>query len=341
MNTLVAEQRSLFTGIVTILATVFAMALTDAFVKFASADMTLWQIYVCRSGLALPVLILLAKGRILPDAGGWVALRSLALVAMYLAIYAAIPVLDLSVIAASLYTGPLFIVLLSVAFLREPVRAGQWLAVAVGFTGVLFVVRPGGEAFSVLSLIPVIAALLYAVAAVITRAKCASEASASLAISLNVALVICGLLASIWTRYWPTVHAETYPFLFGQWAEFDTETLGILTAMAVLIVGVSVGLARAYQSPKPQVIATFDYAYLIFAAFWGFVFFGEVPDIWTMAGIVLIALAGILVLLVGRRPGPVAWTSCQRRESEDNDNEAREAAQHSYRPVRWNSHDGA
>jgi len=305
MNTAAAEQKSLALGIATILATVFAMALTDAFVKYASADMSLWQIYVCRSALALPVLVVSAKGRIRPDALGWVTLRSLALVAMYLAIYAAIPLLDLSVIAASLYTGPLFIVLLSAVFLREPVKAGQWVAVAVGFTGVLFVVRPSGEAFSVLSLIPVIAALLYAVAAVITRAKCASEASASLAISLNVALIVCGLLASIWARYWPTVHADTYPFLFGQWAEFDAETLGILTVMAILIVGVSLGLARAYQSPKPQVIATFDYAYLIFAAFWGFVFFGEVPDIWTVAGIVLIAAAGILVLLVGRRPGPV------------------------------------
>lgn len=305
MNTIAAEQKSLVIGVVTILATVFAMALTDAFVKFASAEMSLWQMYVCRSGLALPVLILLAKGSILPNALGWVALRSLALVAMYLAIYAAIPLLDLSVIAASLYTGPLFIVLLSAVFLKEPVRAGQWIAVVLGFVGVLFVVRPNGDAFSVLSLIPVIAALLYAVAAVITRARCARETSASLAISLNVALIVCGLLASLWTRYWPTVHAESYPFLFGRWAEFNTGTLGILAIMAALIVGVSLGLARAYQSPKPQVIATFDYAYLIFAAFWGFVFFREVPDIWTLAGIVLIAAAGILVMIVGRKPHPV------------------------------------
>jgi drug/metabolite transporter (DMT)-like permease len=305
MNTTSTDHRSLATGIVTILATVFAMALTDAFVKFASADMSLWQIFVCRSALALPVLVLLAKGGILPDAVGWVGLRSLALVAMYLAIYAAIPLLDLSVIAASLYTGPLFIVLLSAVFLKEPVRAGQWLAVALGFVGVLFVVRPNGDAFSVLSLIPVIAALLYAVAAVITRARCERETSASLAISLNGALIVCGLLASLWTRYWPTVHAERYPFLFGRWTEFNSETLGILAVMAALIVGVSLGLARAYQSPKPQVIATFDYAYLIFAAFWGFVFFREVPDIWTLTGIVLIAAAGILVLLVGRKTHPV------------------------------------
>lgn len=306
MNATRSDQKTLAGGIVTILATVFAMALTDAFVKYASADMSLWQIYVCRSALALPVLILLAKGDILPNAVGWVALRSLALVAMYLAIYAAIPLLALSVIAASLYTGPLFIVLLSAVFLKEPVRAGQWLAVALGFVGVLLVVRPHEDAFSLLSLIPIAAALLYAVAAVITRAKCERETSTSLAISLNIALIVCGVSASLWTRYWPSPRAESYPFLFGGWTDFNSETLGILAVMAALIVGVSLGLARAYQSPKPQVIATFDYAYLIFAAFWGFVFFREVPDTWTMIGIVLIAAAGVLVLLVGRKPHPEA-----------------------------------
>lgn len=289
--------QSLTAGIFTILLTVFAMALTDAFVKFASADMTLWQIYVCRSALALPVLVLLAKGQVWPKAIGWVTLRSLALVAMYLAIYAAIPLLDLSVVAVALYTGPFFIVLLSAFFLREPIATMQWIAVSLGLIGVLFVVRPNGADFTALSLIPVIAAFLYAVAAVLTRAKCQNENPAALAISLNIALVVIGALASIWLRISPSDYAANYPFLFSQWSGLRVQTLGIVVVMAILIVGVSIGLARAYQSPHPQVIATFDYAYLIFAAFWGFVFFGEIPQLWTLIGIILIVLGGILVVV--------------------------------------------
>ena len=291
------EARTVILGIVTILLTVFAMALTDAFVKYASADMTLWQIYVCRSALALPLLALIARGKVLPKAIGWVALRSVALVAMYLAIYAAIPLLDLSVIAASLYTGPLFIVILSAVALRERVRLRQWIAVALGFIGVLLVVQPNGADFTVLSLIPIIAAFLYAVAAVLTRAKCAEEAPASLAVSLNAALILCGIGAILWLWVFPSPFAPIYPFLFGTWAPLDIRTVGILCVMAALIIAVSVGLARAYQSPRPQIIATFDYAYLIFAAFWGYVFFKEVPDVWTVAGIALIVVAGILVLI--------------------------------------------
>ena len=301
MISTVSNSHSVGKGIVTILFTVFAMALTDAFVKFASADMTLWQIYVCRSILALPVLYMLSRGRIWPQAFGWVAIRSIALVAMYLAIYAAIPLLDLTVIAAALYTSPFFIVLLSAIFLNEPISVEQWVAVALAFIGVLFVVQPNGADFTSLSLIPIIAAFLYAVAAVLTRSKCANEAPESLAAGLNVALIVCGFTASIWLRIWPSDYANSYPFLFGRWSALDIRTISILVVMAALIICVSVGLARAYQSPRPQVIATFDYAYLIFAAFWGFVFFREVPGIWTMVGIALITMAGILVLVGGQK----------------------------------------
>ena len=119
-------------GVVTIVLTVFAMALADAVIKASSADMTLWQIYVLRSLLVLPSLMMLGAEWRLSAGFGWVLLRSLALVGMYLGIYAAIPLLDLSVIAASLSTAPLFIVCLSALGLGEVVRTRQWLAILIG-----------------------------------------------------------------------------------------------------------------------------------------------------------------------------------------------------------------
>ena len=109
--------------------------------------------------------------------------------------------------------------------------------------------------------------------------------------------MVCGITASLWLCFWPSGYESTYPFLFGRWSAFNLKSTGILVVMAVLIISVSVGLAKAYQSPHPQIIATFDYAYLIFAAFWGFVFFREVPGVWTIVGMVLIIIAGILALL--------------------------------------------
>ncbi|QKC82944.1 DMT family transporter [Mesorhizobium sp. NZP2077] len=294
MTTQSNERALPVTGVIVILMTVFAMALTDAFVKFSSANLTLWQIYVLRSVIATPVLLLLTRGAVWPVALGWVALRSVALLLMYLAIYAAIPVLDLSVIAASLYTAPLFIVLLSSLMLGERIARYQWAGIALGLAGVLLIVRPTAVAFSPLPLIPVAAAFLYAIAAIVTRAKCARETPMTMALWLNITLLAAGTIASLVIGFAGPLPA--YPFLFGRWAAMGIQEWQTIAILAALIVSVSIGLARAYQSPKPQIVATFDYAYLIFAAFWGYVFFGEVPNLTTIAGMALIALAGVMVL---------------------------------------------
>jgi drug/metabolite transporter (DMT)-like permease len=70
--------------------------------------------------------------------------------------------------------------------------------------------------------------------------------------------------------------------------------IGALSAIYFL------GVARAYQIAAPSVIATFDYAYLVSAAVWGFVFFAETPDLLTIGGMILITAAGLLVA-AGRR----------------------------------------
>lgn len=87
-----------------------------------------------------------------------------------------------------------------------------------------------------------------------------------------------------------------YPFLFGDWQVMTLRDGQIIAALAVLMIAIGIGLARAYQSPRPQGIATFDYAYLIFAAFFGYTFFGEIPDLWTCLGIALIIAAGLAVV---------------------------------------------
>jgi drug/metabolite transporter (DMT)-like permease len=283
-------------GVMTILATVFAMALADAAVKLSSSGMSLWQIWVLRSALVVPVLLPLARKVPWPVGLHWVLLRSALLGLMYLGIYAAIPFLDLSVIAAALYTAPLFIVALSALLLNEPIAPRHWLAIFCGFAGVLVIVRPFGPGFTPLTLLPVGAALLYAAAAILTRARCAGISPATMGLWLNLTFLLTGAFASL------IIHARALPdfgyaFPFGPWHRMGWTDWWVIGGLSVLMVGIATGLARAYQSPRPQVIATFDYTYLIFAAFWGYVFFGEVPDLWTIVGMVLIATAGFAVLL--------------------------------------------
>jgi len=205
-----------------------------------------------------------------------------------------------TLIAASLYTGPIFVALLSAFVIGEKVGARGWFAVVLGFAGVLVILRPHTDAFSLYMLIPIIAGLCYALAAVITRAKCPGEKPLALAVMLNLCILAVGLLATGVVAWLPAEVGAIYPFLLGEWIVMGAREWRLMALLAALIVIIGVGLAKAYQSAPPSIIATFDYTYLLFAAWWGFVFFAERPDMPTVAGMLMIASAGWLV--TGRLP---------------------------------------
>jgi drug/metabolite transporter (DMT)-like permease len=301
-------------GVTVIVLTVFAMSFADAVIKYVSIALPLWQIYVVRSLLVIPVLAagaLFGKRplRVEPRAKRWAFLRGLLLALMYVAIYAAVPVLNLSVIAASLYTAPLFITLFSALLIGEKVGRRRWAAIAIGFLGVLAILRPATDAFSPLALIPVIAALLYALAAIITRAKCSNASPMLLALALNFSLLALGAAATAAIALWRPAPSEAalYPFLLGYWVTMGAAEWGVAALLAALMIAISLGLAKAYQSAPPAIIATFDYSYLLFAAFWSFVIFSELPDAPTLLGMLMIAGAGMLVIeRPARRPPATA-----------------------------------
>ena len=287
-------------GVGLILVSVLAMAFADAVVKLVSAELTVWQVFAARAFVAIPILIalLLAGGVGLKlRAPGWAFLRAGLLVLAWLAYYASLPVLDLSVAAVAVYTGPIMIALLSAALIGEPVSARQWGGVLLGFLGVVAILRPGTEAFSWFTLLPLLGAAFYALAMVLTRSKCQDEAPLTLALALHVCFLLAGLAATAVLALLGLGSETTaaFPFLLGDWAPMGLEAWGLMALLGALSVAYFAGAARAYQIAAPSIIATFDYAYLVSAVLWGFVFFAERPDLLTLAGMILITLAGLLV----------------------------------------------
>ena len=294
-------------GVATILTSVLTMAFADAVVKLVSADITVWQVFVARSLVAVPILagLMLAAGASLKlQAPKWALLRSLLLLLTWIAFYASLPVLSLSVAAVAVYSNPIMIALLSALLIGEAVTARQWGGVFLGFLGVVAILKPGSDAFSWFTLLPLLAAALYALAMVLTRSRCQAESPLALALTLHgtfllAGLAVTGLLAmaglSVETK-------ASFPFLLGDWAPMGLREWGLMVLLGVLSAAYFVGVARAYQIAAPSIIATFDYFYLASAALWGFLFFSEVPDALTVLGMVLITAAGLLV--AARRPGP-------------------------------------
>ena len=284
-------------AIAVILLTVLALSLGDALIKQTSASFVLWQIFVLRSIIAIPVLLVIIRLRYasvpwVPKAIGWTLLRSLLLTLMWVAYYAALPNLELSIAAAAYYTLPIFITLFSALLVGEAVGRVGWIAIALGFVGVLLILKPAAGDFNAYALLPLVSAMLFALAMILTRTKCRNEHPLILSLVLNISFIAVGLAASLVVPFMG--EADTHAFLIGSWSPMGADEWLAMTMLATSILIGSVGAAIAYQSGPSSVVATFDFAYVGFASVWGLIFFGEVPDAIALAGMIMIVAAGVI-----------------------------------------------
>lgn len=281
---------------------VLGLSLGDAVIKGISGGFPLWQIFVCRAVFAVPVLLAVmrrvaSRPSIAPRSLTWTTIRSLMLVGNWIAYYAALPHVPLGSAAAVYYTGPLFITLCASLVLRERVGPKGWFAMVLGFAGVLLIVQPQGDAFTAWALSPLIAAVLYGGAMILTRSKCRGEHPLVLSLALNITFVIAGLAMALGLTFASeTVRAE-HVFLFGSWVTMGAHEWLVAAALAAAILIGSVGAAFAYQLAPASIVAAFDFCYLVFATGWGFIFFGEVPTGAALVGSALIAAGGLMAVL--------------------------------------------
>ncbi len=288
-------------AIAAILIACFALSLGDALIKQQSASFVIWQIFVMRSVIALPFLVYFVRIRscevaIRPIHPGWTLIRSLILVLMWIFYFAALPHIELAIAAAAYYTLPIFISLFSAIFLGEKITLRGWLAVLIGFIGTMLILQPQADDFNVYALLPLVAALCYACAMILTRSKCQNEKPTVLSLWLNVSFVGVGSMALLGLYLW-NPSADTIalnPFLLGGWIPMWLEEWRIMAILAIAIVVGSIGAAIAYQNGPASIISTFDFAYVGLAAIWGFVLFAEVPEPQVTSGIILIVIAGAI-----------------------------------------------
>lgn len=291
-------------GITLIVSAMFVTSLQDVIYKIFSSELTLWQIFSLRGLLALPLLLALAsvrgiRGRDLLEAlRKWTLLRSLFMTLCFLAFYSAIPFLSLSTVGAANFIAPIFVTLLSAYVISEPVGLRGWIAVFVGFTGVIILLQPGTDAFSLWAVLPVMGGIFYALSHITTRTKCLSVPLPIMALALNIVMLTTGLIMSVIIFFWQPGETlvQANPYLLGNWSPVNTSEWIILGLLAVFAVVISMGIAGAYQSAAPSLVATFEYSYLVFAAMWDYFFFSSPANGATISGMLLIVGAGLLVL---------------------------------------------
>jgi drug/metabolite transporter (DMT)-like permease len=173
------------------------------------------------------------------------------------------------------FISPIFITALSIPLLGEKVGIRRWAAAAVGFLGVMLVVQPGGAAFQVAALLPIGAALAWAVAAIATRLMSLERPEATLAWSAVIGLI--ALTAFV-------------PF---HWRTPTAGEIGLAVLMGTFSTTGHWLIILAYRKAAASTIAPFSYVQLLFAGLLGFGIFGTVPGAMTLVGGLVIAASGL------------------------------------------------
>lgn len=285
-------------GIAAILLAVCLLSFSDALVKRAGGSFGLGQLLFLRSavaaGLIAGIMVVSRRpclGR--PVRPFWVTLRSLLLTGMWFAYYGALPEMPLAAAAAALYTAPLMMMGLSALLPGERVGLSAWVAVALGLCGVLLALRPNAASLSLATAMPFLAAACYALAAIVTRHRCAGEAPLAMALNLNLVLTSAGA-AAVGSAGWSDLDAGEAAARLTAWPALSVTDIGLVCLLGALMAVIAAAVALAYQLAPPALVGLFDNAYLVFAVAWSALFFGEVPGLLSLAGIGLVGLAAVL-----------------------------------------------
>lgn len=280
---------------------------TDNYVRLIAADAGLWQFHLTRSLMAMALLGAVAWAfglRLRPVAPGAVIARS-AIHGLAMVIYfGALAFLPVALVAAGLFTAPIWVLLIGRLAYGQAIGRVQVLAVAVGFLGVVLVLGPEAvSGASVAAVLPVLAGALYAMGNIATRQWCEGETAETLLAGFFVALGVIGALGSVALTLFPlTVPGGTAGFLqrgpvwptggFLFWT-------GVQAAGSLFAVGMVI---RAYQLTDAGRASVLEYAILPASAFWGYVIWNEALTVEAMLGMGLIAIAGTMIALAPQRP---------------------------------------
>jgi drug/metabolite transporter (DMT)-like permease len=242
-----------------------------------------WARYSVNVVFLLPVALARGgRGSLLPRRSPLHLLRAALPSVVTALLFVGLGHMPLASASSLLFVNPLLTVALSALFLRERVSARRWGAVALGFAGALVVLRPGTEVFGWASLAPLGAALCFSTNAILNR-RLAGEVP-PLATTFHYAIAGSAVLL-------PWSAAQ-------DWRPLDAAAMGWLAFGAVVGAACMWLVTTAYERAQASALAPIHFAELGAATTVGWIVFGEIPDAPTVAGIVLIAAAGLLATWV-------------------------------------------
>ncbi len=291
-------------GISCAITGVVAMSVMDVVIKWLSPIYPLHEIVLVRTIVALFLTLIIVHFE-----GGFGLLkttrpvlhlvRGLMIASANMTFYIALALMPIAEAAALFYVAPLLIVGLSVPVLGEHVGWRRWLAIFIGFMGVVLMSGIGTNTFKAASFLPVLAALAYASTQILTRKLGVTEKASVMSVYMGVVFlfVSVGFGITVGDGRLANINGPGLEFLLRAWQWPDANGAILMIVCGFLAAILAYMLSQAYRITEANVIAPFEYIVLPLAILWGYLFWDEIPGFKALIGIVLIGGSGLYVFI--------------------------------------------
>ena len=271
-------------GVILMMSAMALFIVNDSLVKLASRHFPVGQILVVRGIFACLIMfgIIMAGGhfnKIKNSFEKFIVIRAGAEAMVALLFITALSNLPIGDLTAIMQTTSILIVLASAVTGMQRVGLALWVAVLMGFCGVLLMVKPGASDFNIYTLIALLTTVFVASRDIITRKINPSIPSTIVSLTTTVSVVVIGLLLG--TQNWVAL----------EWLE----TLYLIGAAVFVSLG-NLCAVKAQRIAPPATLSPFRYSILVWAFLSGILIFGEWPDLLSLIGSGLIVGAGLLTL---------------------------------------------
>ena len=195
-----------------------------------------------------------------------------------IAIVVALRELPLAVVVSLSYAAPLFITVLSIFLLSEKVGVFRWLAVIIGFVGVIIIAEPGFKGMNYLYFLPLIFCIGMAFVTITIRKLSTTEPIWLISIFFTITISITGL--------------ATIPM---GWKMPNFQDFILLALIGITGGSANLFLTQSYKLSEVSLVAPLKYLALVFAIFFGYFIWNEIPTIKTLIGASLVILASLII----------------------------------------------
>jgi drug/metabolite transporter (DMT)-like permease len=285
----------IYRGMAIMFLAVVLYSMTDGLVKWLTYTYNPMQIMFCRSFFTwLPLLVVahqkLSWKSLKSNKKSYHALRATIMAGslpFYMYAFKCLPLADAYAVA---YVAPLFMAIFSIPILGEKIEKHSWIAIFVGFSGVLIMMRPGSLVFSVGGLSAFLGGILWALGLVMGRKLSQTESDFSLSFWF---LGGSFLLSALFMPFcW-----QSPSFL--DWVLFAAS--GVIGGAGLL------AITRAFSLAPASVVGPIDYLILVFGTLIGYVVWGDIPDTFIILGALVLVLSGLYLVHQEARRKPLVF----------------------------------